>query len=197
MKPAIQSLWIILTVMVPGIVSYGTFRILVAVLGIQIPFLDAVDKSEGLSISVVMAIMFTLQFFGITIETIAFKIGPYRHDNAEYQKAFDKRYEIIATMDPEKDYHVERILGQFYMSHNIAVGMVLNFLWVLSYEYLLLRRLDTVSLVTGDILAVITILALYVPYNRFSQSCEALHAHLGKLQQPVPFPQAERANLAA
>jgi hypothetical protein len=196
MKPAIQSLWIILTVMVPGIVSYGTFRILVAVLGIQIPFLDAVDKSEGLSISVVMAIMFTLQFFGITIETIAFKIGPYRHDNAEYQKAFAKRYEIIATMDPEKDYHVERILGQFYMSHNIAVGMVLNFLWVLSYEYLLLRRFDTVSLVTGDILAVITILVLYVPYNRFSQSCQALHAHLGKLQQPVPFPQAERANLA-
>ena len=130
------------------------------------------------------------------IETIAFKIGPYRHDTPEYQEAFDTRYEIIATTDPEEDYHVKRILGQFYMSHNIAVGMAFNLLWVVVHEYVVLKRFDTVSLVTGGILAVITMFALYVPCNRFFMSCGAVQAHLEKLKL-VPVPQVGGENLAA
>jgi len=181
MNPGIQSLWIILTVMVPGIVFYGTFRIITGVLAINMQFLETIDESQTLSISVLFAIMFTLQMFGIVIETLAFKFGPYRHKNKEYQKAFNKRYEIIATMDPQKDYHVERILGQFFMSHNIAVGMIINLIWTLIYLFIIDRRFDLLGIATALMLFIITICALYVPYNRFNQSCKALHAHIHKI----------------
>jgi len=182
MDVGIQSLWIILTVMVPGIVFYGTFRILLAVLGISFPFVAAIDASEYLSISVIFAIMFTLQIFGIVIETIAFKIGPYKHKDPKYQEAFEKRYEIIATMDPDKDYHIERIVSQFFMSHNIAVGMVINLLWVIIYEFFILNRFDSSTLIVVFIFSIITLCSLYIPYNRFEQSCKALHAHIDKLK---------------
>ena len=95
MDPRIQSLWIVLTVMVPGIVFYGVFRVLVAVLEIDIPFLAVLDSTESLLICVLFAIMFVLQISGIVVESIAFRIGPYKHKNPQFQKAFERRYEII------------------------------------------------------------------------------------------------------
>ncbi len=182
MNPGIQSLWIILTVIVPGLVFYGTFRILTGVLGVNLPFLAKIDQAgDAVSISILFAVMFTLQFFGITAESLAFKYGPYKHKNGKYQNAFNKRYEIIATMDPEKDYHVERILGQFFMSHNIAVGMIINLLWTVIYLFIIVKRFDSTAVVTALILLIITVLSVYIPYNRFYQSCKALYAHLHKV----------------
>jgi hypothetical protein len=181
-KPGIQSLWIILTVMVPGLVFYGTFRILIALLGIEISFLEYLDKAgEALSVSVLFSIMFTIQLFGIVTESISFKFGPYKHKNPKYQLAFEKRYEIIATMDPEKDYHIERILGQFFMSHNIAVGMLINFVWTVIYLFVIKWRFDFPAIATESIFLIVTIFSLYVPFNRFNQSCKALHAHIHKI----------------
>lgn len=168
--------------MVPGIVFYGVFRVLLYSLDINISFLEDIDKSETLSISILFAIMFTLQLFGIAIESLAFRFGPYKHKNREYQKAFNKRYEIIATMDPQKDYHVERILGQFFMSHNIAVGMTINLTWVVTYLFLIVKRFDVIAITILSILLVITLFSLYVPCNRFNQSCKALHAHIHKIK---------------
>lgn len=181
MNPGIQSLWIILTVMIPGLVFFGTSGILITLLGINISYLSNITSSETLSISVLFAIMFTLQLFGIATESLAFRFGPYRHKDPEYQKAFDMRYEIIATMDPERDYHVERILGQFFMSHNIAVGMVINSIWTVIYSFVIVKRFDLPVIVTASMLLAITSLSLYVSHNRFFQSCKALHTHIHKL----------------
>ncbi len=183
MNPGIQSLWIILTVMVPGLVFYGTFRILAGVLGISLPFLTGLDKAgDAVSISILFAVMFTLQFFGIATESLAFKYGPYKHKKPEYQKAFRKRYQIIATMDPAKDYHVERIVAQFFMSHNIAVGMIINFTWTATYLFIVAKRCDRAAVITALALLIVTLFSAYVPYNRFKQSCEALYAHLHKVE---------------
>ncbi len=123
---------------------------------INVAFLKDIDNSETLSISILFAIMFTLQLFGIAVESLAFRYGPYKHKNREYQKAFNKRYEIIATMDPQKDYHVERILGQFFMSHNIAVGMTINLTWIVIYLFLIVKRFDVMAITISSILLVIT-----------------------------------------
>lgn len=186
MNPSIQSLWIILTVTVPGIVSYGVFRVLVAVLGIDIPFLAILDSTESLFICVLFAIMFTLQIFGIVVESIAFRIGPYKHKNPQYQKAFNKRYEIIATMDPEKDCHIERIVAQFFMSHNIAVGMVINLCWVICYEVFVLEQFDFAAVLIIQLLLGVTLASIYIPINRFLQSCKVLHAHMEDLSDNNP-----------
>jgi len=186
MDPRIQSLWIMLTVMVPGIVFYGVFRVLVTVLEIDIPFLVVLDSTESLLICVLFAIIFVLQIFGIVVESVAFRIGPYKHKNPQFQKAFERRYEIIATMDPEKDCHIERIIGQFFMSHNIAVGMVINLCWVIYYEFFILEQFDSATILTVQLLIGVTAASIYIPLNRFLQSCKALHAHMGDLSDSNP-----------
>jgi hypothetical protein len=152
-------------------------------LGISAPFLAGVDASESLSFGIITTIGFILQFFGIAAESVCFKFGPYKHANPEYQKAFDKKYELISLMNPEKDYHVERILGQFFMSHNIAIGMLINLVWTVTYLFGIANRFDSTAVVTTSILFVITIFSLYVPCNRFGQACKVLHTHLFKLEQ--------------
>ena len=192
-KPSIESLWIILTVILPGIVFYGTFRVLVAVLGISIPFLVTLDEVETLFITVLFAIMFIVQLFGIVLEDVALRFGPYRHTKdlkrnegvslKDLQKAFDNKYQIIALMDPDKDIHVERCLAQFFMSHNIAVGMGINLLWVSVYEFLVLCRFDIITVTTFVVLLVITLAAMYVPYTRFHNSSKMLNACLKSLEK--------------
>ena len=181
MNPGIQSLWIILTVMIPGVVSYGIFRIIISILKIYLPIISNLEQSETTSICVILAIMFLLQLVGITTETIAYRFGPYKHKNKELQKAFDKRYEIISKLDPKKDYHVERILGQFFMSHNISIGMIINLIWVIIYEFIIVKANDLVTFMIIICLFIITILSIYVAINRFNQASKVLLTHIHKL----------------
>lgn len=180
MRTFFESVWIILTVGIPGIIFYTIFRLLTSILEINIPFLTYIDASETLFLSVIITLGFMLQFFGIAAESLAFKIGPYKHKNSKYQNAFDQRYEIISTMDPEKDSHIERILGQFFMSHNIAIGFLINLGWTLIYLFKIVNRFDFTAIAIVLILFIITIFSLYVPYNRFKQSCKALYAYSSK-----------------
>ena len=114
-----ESLWIILTVMVPGLVFYGCLRFLISYLEVThliigpLSPLATIPQSDTLYLCILFAIMFLLQLFGIATESFFFSEGPYRHKDKLYQDAFDKRYIIISKMDPDKDYHVERILANF------------------------------------------------------------------------------------
>jgi len=141
--------------------------------------------------------MLTLQQFGLLMETILSKYGPYIHKEKVYQDVFLKRYEILSKMDPEKDYHVERMLSQFFMSHNIATGMTINLIWVSVYLFVIARNipdslkqnvssdvryiLDSNAVIDHDLafilLLIITILSWYVSYNRFLVSCNVLYVH--------------------
>jgi hypothetical protein len=200
MDVGIQSLWIILTVMVPGLVFYGTFWLISFYLKLS-EALSFIDKSETTSLAVLFALMFTLQLFGIATESFFFKFGPYKHKNREYQSAFDRRYEIISSMDPEKDYHVERILSQFFMSHNIAVGMTINLLLVMAFlfggpedsinqDIINTSNIPNYSLddeasrgnIIFIIILIITMLSWFVSYNRFHQSCNVLYNYTQRTQ---------------
>lgn len=186
-------MWIILTVIIPGLVFYGTFRVLVFVLGIDIPFLIKLDSTESLLIAVLFAIMFIIQMFGIILEDIAFRFWPYKHTKNiarnkglkynELQEAFDNKYQIIALMDPNKNVHVERCLAQFFMSHNIAVGMGINLLWITIYEFIVLFRFDTITILTFVVLFVITLASIWVPYTRFHNSSKMLYVCMKELEK--------------
>ncbi len=186
-------MWIILTVIIPGLVFYGTFRVLVFILDINIVFLTTLDTVESLLIAVLFALMFIIQMFGIIIEDIAFRFWPYKHtknimrnkgvDFEDLQKAFDNKYQIIALMDPEKNIHIERCLAQFFMSHNIAVGMGINLLWITVYEFAVLFRFDTITILTFVILFIITLASIWVPYTRFHHSSRMLNACLKELEK--------------
>ena len=177
MDVGIQSLWIILTVMVPGLVFYGVFWILAKYLNIMPSIIGELQTSETLYLCLLFAVMFILQLFGIATESLFFEYGPYRHKNEAYQNAFDNKYLIISKMDPEKDYHIERIICQFFMSHNIAVGLTLNLVWMSIYFFYLKNNLQPNYKILFVGLLLITMLSWYVSYRRFILSCEVLHSH--------------------
>jgi hypothetical protein len=172
-------------------------------LEINIPFIANIDESETLFIGVIITLGFVIQFFGITAEEYAFRHNIYKctdgdcYDDccddcdanckaahkAAYKTAFKKRDEIIAKLPPGNDYHVERILAQFFMSHNIAIVMFIMFLFTLFYTaYMLLLSLLYTKRFDSTILAVllgllfITPFSFYVPYTRYKYSCKVLYA---------------------
>ena len=99
MDVGIQSLWIILTVMVPGLVSYGVFWVLAKYLDIKSLIIGESLESETLYLCLLFAVMFILQLFGIATESLFFEYGPYRHENEAYQNAFNNRYIIISKLE--------------------------------------------------------------------------------------------------
>lgn len=177
MDVGIQSLWIILTVMVPGLVFSGVFWVLAKYLDIMSLIIGEFQESETLYLCLLFAVMFILQLFGIATESLFFEYGPYRHKNEAYQNAFNNRYLIISKMDPEKDYHVERIICQFFMSHNIAVGLTLNLVWISLYIFYFKNNPQFNHMILFLGLLLITVLSWYVSHRRFILSCEVLHSH--------------------
>lgn len=154
-----------------------------------------IDESETLFIGVIITLGFVIQFFGITAEEYAFRHNIYKctdgdcYDDccddcdvnckaahkAAYKAAFKKRDEIIAKLPPGNDYHIERILAQFFMSHNIAIVMLIMSLF--SFFYMLYaKRFDSTILAVVLGLFFITPFSFYVPYTRYKYSCKVLYA---------------------
>ncbi|MEL4306444.1 hypothetical protein [Methanococcoides sp. LMO-2] len=178
-KSLVENLWIILTVLIPSIIFYTIFRVLTLVLEINIPLLKYIETSDTLFIGIIITLGFIIQLFGIATESLIFKIGYCVYKKPEYKKAFKDKYKIIATMDSDKGCNIERIVAQLFMSHNIAVGMLINFSWTCIY-ILLVQRFDSIAIVVVVVLAIITMVSMYVPINRFNQTCEVLHSYSSK-----------------
>ena len=96
-------------------------------------------------------------------------------------------------MDPDRDVHIERNLAQFFMSHNILVGMEMNLLWMVIYEFFILFRFDTITFPTFVLLLTTTLAAVYVAYNRFHNSSKMLHTCYHRLNQKgINLPEDEK-----
>lgn len=194
MFSGLNSLWFIMTVIIPGMAFYGTLRVLLGLFDFTATFLDAFDKSETLTISLVIACGILLQVLGIIVECITFKFGPYRHakaglteewenmepsqkkenENVGKQYVWDRRYYVISMMNEGNDSEVERILAQFFMSHNISIAMVIHSIWVIVCVVRLGGVITFGHQITSVIVIILTLLSFYIPYNRFKQSSDVL-----------------------
>ena len=173
----IQSLWLMLTAVVPGIVFYGTLRIFIAIFKIDITFLIQVDQSATLSFSILTAIIFLHQVVAIVLELLLMKIGFYKHSIYRLQEVFVKRYEIISSLTREQSFHVERIFSQYLLSHNIAVALVLNTLSTGLFIAFNLSYVELFNIFPIAGLIILTTMSLYVSHARFDIACRALLVH--------------------
>jgi len=181
MKLAVQSLWLLLTVFFPGLVFLTVFGLVAALLSVEFAVLERLPGSELAYMGLVFVVGFVIQFAGIATESVAFKWGPYRHRNDwRRQQVFDRKYEILATADPDKDHQVEFALGQFFMAHNIAIAMVIN--WLFWVTHFVLKD-ETGGDTAGGVilgLSVLTLLSLYVPLSMFDKATRVLAAHAAR-----------------
>jgi len=194
MISGLNSLWFIMTVIIPGMVSYGTLRVLLGVFGISAKFLETFDNTETLTICLILACGILLQVVGIIVECITFRFGPYRHAKAKQaeewgdmesslreenvnvgkQYVWDRRYQVISLMNEEDDSEVDRILAQFFMSHNITIAMVIHSVWIFFYAVSQGSAFTLGYQITLAIVVTLTLLSFFIPHNRFKQSSDVL-----------------------
>ena len=122
-----KNLWLTLTVILPGMVTYGTFRLVSFLIGYQGIDFSTIDDSVVLSLSVLLAIALIQQAIGIFIEALIAGVVHLVHLHKAWcsnlHKLFVERFSSLGKGKFTED--VLRTIGQFFLSLNLAVGLIL------------------------------------------------------------------------
>ena len=132
MEELAKNLWLLLTIAVPGMATYGTFRLLLLFMhepGIDRSAFQTIDSSGVLTTAVILAIGTVQQAIGITIESgIALVCTRCRDRHPNFHSLFCQRFRLAASGKLGQD--ATRILASVFTSLNVMVGqlMILMFL---------------------------------------------------------------------
>jgi hypothetical protein len=119
-----KNLWLNLTVLLPGMVTYGTWRIVILIIGYNGIDFTSIDKSTILSLCVLLSVALIQQAIGIFIEaTIALFVQINKKRWRAAHALFVERFSSLAKDRLNED--VLRTIGQFFLSLNLAVGQTL------------------------------------------------------------------------
>ncbi|MFZ5643612.1 MAG: hypothetical protein ACOY46_08485 [Bacillota bacterium] len=128
-----NNLWLNLTVILPGMVTYGTWRLVILLIGYKGIDFTAIDHSIVLSVSVLMAFALIQQVIGISIEAaLTFFFYVKRDKWRHAYLLFAERFSGLAENKFNED--VLRTIDKFFLSLNLAVGQVLIFLFILAVQ---------------------------------------------------------------
>jgi hypothetical protein len=132
-----KNLWFLLTLVIPGLVTYGTFRLLLFMDGVDANLagrLDKLDDSTFLAVSVVLAIALSQQAIAISIEALLAAIAVRFKDRApQFHELVCERFKLAAKGKMSED--ATRITGNFFLSMNVTVGLLLILAFFLGYEH--------------------------------------------------------------
>jgi hypothetical protein len=131
-----KNLWVYLTVIIPGLVTYGSWRLLLLSRGdwnINMELLFKVDDSTFLSTCFVTAIAILQQALAITLEFFigvlcAITVGKDRC----WGQLFLGRFKMVSEGKVSEDG--KRTIGQFFLSVNVLVGQLYLVLYFLLFE---------------------------------------------------------------
>jgi hypothetical protein len=132
MDELLKNLWLLLTLAIPGMTTYGAFRLLLVLNGsqrIDKAVFDKIDASALVTTCLIMALAVFQQAIAIAIEAgISFICARCRHKHEEYHALFCERFKMAAS--GKLSENATRILGNFFMSLNVTIGqcMVLGYL---------------------------------------------------------------------
>lgn len=129
-----KNLWTLITLILPGIFTYGCWRLLLLLNGtvISADAFHSIDASSTVTWSVIIAIAILQQSLGILVEFIFF-LGVNRKKESLSYKLFVQRFILAATSDKMKGYP-SSVIGNFFFSLNVFIGVVLLITYFLLYE---------------------------------------------------------------
>jgi len=124
----LKNLWLNLTIVLPGVATYGIWRIVIQLIGYQGIEFNSIDDSLLLTTSVLFAVALLQQAFGISIE--AALTGFFALTRRTWPNANQLFVGRFAALAKEKySQPVIRTIGQFFLSLNLLVGECLVFLF--------------------------------------------------------------------
>lgn len=131
-----KNLWLFLTLLMPGMCTYGAWRVLLLLdppAHLSIDALNQIDESAIASASVIMAIALLQQAIAITIEAALAQLARIKKGKwPNYFALFIERFSLAAS--GRFDESVTRIVGNFFLSLNMCVGLSLLLVYFLAYE---------------------------------------------------------------
>ncbi len=144
-----KNLWLLLTLVIPGLFTYGAWRILLLLeppARLNISALTQIDNSAIASTSVIISIALLQQAIAIAIESLLTLLAKLQEKKwPNYYSLFCDRFALSAT--GKLDENATRIIGNFFLSINMSVGLSLLLLYFMVYEAMGIKQWVPVSII--------------------------------------------------
>ena len=138
-----KNIWLSLTILMPGFFTYGTFRIFQLFApgnASTCAVLQQIDSSAITSASVIVAIALLQQSIAITIEFILASVSCRKEKKwPNFHFLFCQRFQYEAK--EKLNQNEIRIIGNFFLSLNMCIGLMLLFLYFVIYEGMYIGQL--------------------------------------------------------
>jgi len=133
-----KNIWLLLTVILPGLFTYGAWRLLLVLYPSHIldsEAFTAIDNSGIITTSIIISIAILQQAVGISIEFIMSMIAKITQKYSKsFYSLFWERFELTsAGLLNEKS---SRTIGKLFLSINIFAGLLLLLFYFKFYESL-------------------------------------------------------------
>jgi hypothetical protein len=143
-----KNLWLLLTVVIPGLFTYGAWRTILLLEPSKRLTSDALkqlDSSALVTTSIIIAIALLQQAVAIMLEAgLALLAKTMRTKWPSFYTLFCERFALAAA--GKLDENATRIIGNFFLSTNMCIGLGLLLLYFLSYESLALTQWVPIAL---------------------------------------------------
>lgn len=130
-----KNLWMLITIVLPGMFTYGLWRLLLLLhtsATLDTNALEQVDNSYVITWCLIVAIALLQQSIGLMIEFALYSLSRRKKDDRLFKKLFYQRF-LLAQQDKLKGYS-SNVIGNFFLSLNIFIGIVFLFVYFLLYE---------------------------------------------------------------
>ncbi len=131
-----KNIWLLLTLVIPGLFTYGAWRVLLLLEPSQrldTKALSQIDSSAITSASVIIAVALLQQAIAIAIEAFLTLLSKMKEKEwPNLYSLFCERFALAAT--GKLDESATRIIGNFFLSINMSVGIFLLLVYFMAYE---------------------------------------------------------------
>ncbi len=153
-----KNLWLLLTLVIPGLFTYGAWRVLLLLepsSKLDIAALKQVDNSSIASVSIIIAIALLQQAVAIAIEAALTLLAKSKQTKwPNIYSLFCERFALAAA--GKLDENATRIIGNFFLSINMCIGLAILLLYFTAYESMGLNEWIPIALIVLLIATIIT-----------------------------------------
>ena len=137
-----KNLWLLLTLVIPGLFTYGAWRVILLLEPSRRLAVDALSKTDSSALvttSVIVAIALLQQVIAIVGEAaLALLAKIMRKKWPNFHTLFCERFAFAAA--GKLNESAAQIIGNFFLSTNISIGLGLLLLYFLAYESMRLTQ---------------------------------------------------------
>ena len=155
-----KNLWLLLTLVIPGLFTYGAWRMLMLLepsTRLDVNALNQIDSSAIASASIIIAIALLQQAIAIAIESLLSLLARVQKKKwPNFYSLFCERFALAAA--EKLDENATRIIGNFFLSINMSVGLSILLLYFLAYESMNINQwipIGIISLLTATLITTV------------------------------------------